>query len=230
MFDSNQVMLDPSILVAANTDKRISGWRFGESSDFQLYISQSFRDLVRESDSYAADPTFSYFLGRLSSENITSYSELENMVLETDRFTTFSPTQIEEYKLDIDYQSIQATFTKEFPESREGQLPHVLYDEFVFLFEQSWIPSRLKKPLNDIIDIDTGIRNIDFDREAVDELISGAQEETLRQLRSLKQQNRWRWIALGGKAAAVLNYDNDLVKAMLAIGLAHEAVCLRFDP
>lgn len=230
MFESNQVMLDPSILVAERTDKRISQRGWGTSPQFEVYIPESFYNLVRDSDSYRDDPTFSYFLGNLSSENISRFSELESLVVESETYTPFSPEDVDEFRLNIDYDAIQATFNKEYPKSREGELANVLFEEFVFLFEQSWIPSRLKKPLNDIIDIDEGVRNIDFDRDAVDELTTAAKEETLQKLRRLKQQSRWRWIALGGEAGALLNYDNDLVRAMLGIGLAHEALCLRFDP
>lgn len=230
MFNSNQVMIDPSLLVTSNADKFISRWNFSPSTDFDLYISQSFQDLVRESDSYAEDPTFSYFIGNLSTENVTDYTKLERIVLESEEYTAFNPDDIEDYQLEADYQTIQTKFMEEFPKSQKGALANVLYDEFVFLFERSWIPARFKKPLNDIVDIDSGIRNIDFDREAVDELTTNARDETLTRLRVLKQKNRWRWIALGGEAGAVLDYDNSLVRAMLAIGVAHEMVCLRFDP
>ena len=120
-------MMDPSTLVAERADKRISQRGWGTSPQFEVYIPESFYNLVRDSDSYRDDPTFSYFLGNLSSENISRFSELESLVVESETYTPFSPEDVDEFRLNIDYDAIQATFNKEYPKSRGFQ---AIFDRF----------------------------------------------------------------------------------------------------
>ncbi|GGM52800.1 hypothetical protein [Haloarcula argentinensis] len=222
-MDSDRVIVDPSLLISAEADKRPPEMEYDQ---FSFSISDSFAQVVRNNDAYVDDSTFEFFTGYLDFPDLVSYGELETVV---DEFDTFSGEQAEKaYTEDIDYEEVQATFRKRYPMDSDGKVADVLYDEFVFLFERSWIASRVKKSQNEVTNI-PGLRKFIFERDELDAIANKLPQEHQDKIQTLKGGRKWKWIALGihvGGAA----FSGPLGSAIFTTGLAQNSLGLIFDP
>lgn len=232
MFDSNEVLVDPSILVADEPDIQLVGQqtlgRYTEDdSGVTVYVPAAFADVVTECDAYREDSTFELFLGDISS-GITDFDELRRL-LATDGVKQFSGRVVEKRRDDVPYDLVHDRLTSAHPPQTKGELADVLFDEFVFLFEQSWVASRLKKPLDKLLQVDAGVRHLRLDDDAVDDLAGSSTDYVTDRLRKLDQQPGWDWAALGGRASTLLAADDQFVDALTDVGDVRDALVLLFE-
>jgi len=222
-MDSDQVIVDPSLLIASQADKRPPVSHY---PDFDYYISESFAQTVRENDAYIGDSTFEFFTNYLNFNQMEEYGKLETIV---DEFETFSGVQEEKtYVEHIDYDGVHTHFQNQYPESSNGNVADILYDEFVFLFERSWIASRVQKSQNKVTDV-PGLRKFIFDRDELDMVANQLPEEHQNKIRTLKGGRKWKWIATGIHIGGG-TFDGELGSAIFAAGLVQNSLGLIFDP
>ncbi|MFC7205298.1 hypothetical protein ACFQJC_17445 [Haloferax namakaokahaiae] len=216
-MDTDNLMLDPSLLVSRTADKRAT-------NEFKHYISRSFAELVNSCDSYTEDPTFNFFIGNLSTESVLPYGELERLVKE---YELFSP-ELDEYTSNIKYDEVRELFKERYPPSQMGKLSDVLFDEFVFLFERSWIASRVRKSEDEVTNV-PGLRRFIFQRDELDAVANKVPEKYQKKLRTLKRGRKWKWIALGAQVTGAM-VSGPVGSAIFSIGLAQNSIALLFDP
>lgn len=229
MFDSNEVLLDPSILVADDPETELVGQRtldqFIEGGDgVSVYVPAAFADVVENCDAYREDSTFELFRGDISA-GITDFEELRGL-LDGDAIRTFSAA---DRRTEPPYQLVYDRLTDDHPPQMKGELADVLFDEFVFLFERSWVASRLKKPLDQLLQVDPGVRHLRVERRAVDDLVDSSDDYVTRRLRRLYQQPGWDWAALGGRASTLLAEDDEFVDALTGVGQVPDSLALLFE-
>jgi hypothetical protein len=222
-MDSDRVLVDPSILLAAQADTRPPEMHYDE---FSFSISESFAKVVRNNDGYVDDPSFEFFTGYLDFNELRSYDELETLVRE---FETFSGRQAEKaYRDYIDYEAVQEIFQKRYNSNSDGEIANILYDEFVFLFERSWIASRVKKSQNEVTDV-PGLRKFVFDRNELNEVANKLPEEHQEKIRTLKGGRKWKWFGFGVHVSAEA-LSSTLGTAIFTAGLVQNSLGLIFDP
>lgn len=232
MFDSNEVLLDPSILVADAPETELVGQRtldqFTEGGDgVALYVPAAFADVVADCDAYREDSTFELFLGDISS-GITDFADLQAL-LDGDAIRRFSARDHEFRRDDVPYQLVYDRLTDAHPPQTRGELADVLFDEFVFLFERSWVASRLKKPLDRLVQVDEGVRHLRVENAAVDHLVDSSDDYVTDRLRRLDGQPGWDWAALGGRASTLLAEDDEFVDALTEVGHVRDSLALLFE-
>lgn len=227
MFDSETLMIDPSILVSRRADNGLQAGlsQFGASStEEEIYIPRTFKQIVEESDGYSDDPSFSFFIGRLQPSSLVRYDELESML---QSYETFDIDQIESSSYDFDYESIREVFRDRYPPTTKGNLADVLYEEFVFLAERSQISSRTSNSPD--VDID-GVRSFSLTKKEVEELLDDAPGNYVQQLRSRKQRTGWNYITTMGGMDSLYTTDDPLGQALISIGLAPGLLAIEYDP
>lgn len=220
-MESNDVAVDPSLLVDATADRRPRYDRYGE---FSYFVSESFQNLVEESSSYRDDPTFSFYIGSLGTDRLTGFQELQETV------TSFEPFSAEEInkEANIDYQGARDWFEREHPPAVDGKLADVLFDQFVFLFERSWVASRVKRSQNEVTDV-PGLRRFVFDRDELEAVERQLPQEYQNKIRELKSGRRWKWVSLGLTVTGGF-VGGPVGGAIFGAGLAQESLALIFDP
>jgi hypothetical protein len=229
MFDSNEVLLDPSILVADDPETELVGQRtldqFTEGDDgVSLHVPAAFVDVVADCDAYNEDSTFELFLGDISS-GITDFDDLQTL-LDRDAIRQFSAA---DRRGEPPYRLVYDHLTDEHPPQTKGSLADVLFDEFVFLFERSWVASRLKKPLDKLLQVDEGIRTLRVENRAVSHLVDSSDDYVTDRLRRLDEQPGWDWGALGGPASDLLAPDDEFVDALTNVGQVPDSLALLFE-
>lgn len=227
MLDPDRVMIDPSLLVSARAEKGLSMGldQFkGGTNDFEAFVPQRFAKLVAESSTYSEDPTFSHFMGRLSSGSITEFAELGGLVTE---LRTFTPADVDEYRFSIDYESIEAEFLERYPPKTEGALGEVLYEEFVFLLEQSQVASRTARTPEKDID---GVHTLALNAEEVEEMLEQSDGNYFRQLENRKKKTGWNYIHTADAVDEFFSFNNQIAQAMFDVGRAPGILAIEFDP
>lgn len=222
-MESNHVIVDPSLLLAAEADNRPTQNYY---DGFEFYISEAFADTVRANDEYVDDPTFEFFTGYLKFNELESYEKLESVV---DGFETFSGQREEQRTNEhIDYERVHRHFQDRYSSASDGQIADVLYDEFVFLFERSWIASRVKKSQNKVTDV-PGLRKFFFERNELDAIADQLPQKHQDKIRTLKSGRKWTWLALGIQVTGA-GFAAPLSSAIFTAGLAQKSLALVFDP
>jgi hypothetical protein len=227
MFDSKNLMIDPSILVSRRADKGLqTGFNqfTSETDQTTVYVSSSFKTLVERSTSYNDDPSFSFFIGRLKPKNIVPYNELESLV---DSYEEFHYDEVESSSYGINYEEIGEVFRERYPPTTRGKLSDILHEEFVFLAERSQIPSRTQKTPDTDID---GVRSFSLSEEELEELLDQAPGNYTEQLRFHKQKKGWNYINTMGGVDTLFNINDPLGQALVNVGLAPGLLAIQYDP
>lgn len=232
MFDSNEVLLDPSILVADDTERlidqhRLDEYQGGNTGGMDVYVSAAFAEVVENCDAYREDSTFEMFRGKISSrQGILDYDVLQQNITAS-HVRRFSGHEQQSRREDIDYDYVYRQLIDNHPPQTQGELADVLFDEFVFLFERSWVTSRIKQPLVELIDADVGVRNVDFDDDAVGTLIDSSSDPVTNNLRSFDRRAGWEWAAVGGRSSEFFT-DGAFTDALTRMGRARDSLALLF--
>lgn len=214
-------MIDPSLIVAHKTMKQTFTLIKKLSSEYKFYFPASFKDAL----SYEKIVNNIY-----SKENSTYRYFLHNA----------HPSQLREIKTFLEkYSNIIAGYepTAELSEKHrhlfEGiyelsynePLSKVLFEEWVFLQEFSWIVSRLKKPFNTFID--AGAVCLHFGKKTVENLMKRTLKKNDNEILNRVDQLRafGKWIAVGG--GSYTSYLEPSLAAMVNLGVGF---FLLFDP
>jgi len=198
----NNVLIDPSLMLAensiANTFDLIK--ELGKSGEkFRFYYPQAFRRLISKPESSKETPGIKFFLhGAYPSDPKELNAFLEQFSYIISEFIP-TPEQIEKYSFTYDTLSKELEYRGEL---YDRELLDILFEEWIFLQEYSWVVSRIKKPFNRLVA--AGAVCIQFSRRTVDILINRTlrreHDEFISNVDRLRAFGKW--IAVGGAAAA----------------------------
>lgn len=227
MFDSETLMLDPSILVYQRADKGFQSGisQFGRDTEPpDIYVSSTFKEIVQTNDDYSDDKTFNFFIGRLKPDSLVPYGELQGLVQSYDAFAV---DDIDSSSYNIDYNSVREVYRQRYPSTTQGRLADVLHEEFVFLLERSQVPSRTSDSPDTDID---GVRSFSLSEDEVEELLEQGPGNYVQQLRTRKQKTGWNYITTMGGMETLYSTDDPLGQALISVGLAPGLLAIKYDP
>jgi hypothetical protein len=212
---SSNVVIDPSLLVANRTLEstvKKAGRRY---EDLDFYLPQSFIELIEQNQSFENTPGFQYYIGNVQntpeyrrfvqlvdtfSESIEGYTVPENQVEEYAEVYEAIAEELP-YRRERFFSSISEPPYDGFPPYRDNQdlLTDAVFEEFVFLVEQSWMVSRTKKIYNTFID--AGASTMQFSKRTVEEArerLEDTDDKVIERMDKLKDDHDWQWVAIGG--------------------------------
>lgn len=184
---SNKVIIDPSLFLAKRsfhtTIKHIK--RYSES-DFDFFISQTFFELIKNKKFDEKNKIMSYFLNGSTNESFSKIREtlLElhnkgflNIYKEGDSF-------IGKYE-DMYHNLIELGYL-------EDAIGRILFDEWVFIKQKSWLTSRIKKIPNKLVK--AGAICLEFGERKIDKAkgnMSRIEYEIKEKIKKLKRFSDW---------------------------------------
>jgi hypothetical protein len=193
--NKNNVLLDPSLIVAAssleNTIKYFSELKDG---DISFSIPESFDKLVKSRDFNVEHPIYKFSLLNAKPSRL---EDIYGFVEEYSHLIGFfkpSDSQLEKYNDYFRELSELRVYPFEF---YDMNIAGLLYEEFIFLQENSYVVSRIKKPFAKLID--AGAVCIQYGRNVTDRLIRTTvrkDEEIITNVDRLRSLGKW--IAVGG--------------------------------
>lgn len=226
-FDTTSIMIDPSLILAANSAANTFALveQFSSEADgFRFYYPSSLQKLTSQDRFDAKSPSCTFFLQNAHPSDPLRLSESIDALSSVLRPFELQPEYIDRYvgthkglTEELDYRG----------ELHEEELRDVLFEEFVFLQEQSFVVSRIKKPFNRFIS--AGVVCVHFGGRAVDDLVRRTphvvrQGEPIRDVDRLKAFGKW--IAVGGLSATRL-IEPAMTGVLVSMALAYFAL---FDP
>jgi len=160
-FVSKNVMFDPSLLIDYEKAQNVFGFMREHSEEFNFFVSRSFYNFLkkyRKSNKWYPITKFFGYEEEIFPERIIS------LVEENKKYFTFFEVPKEAYieKYDFFYKNL----SKEI-ENRE--LTEILFEEWIFLQEYSWIVAKNKKAFEKFKD--AGAVAIEFSEKAVYKII-----------------------------------------------------------
>lgn len=217
----NNALLDPSLMLAENSIASTFYLvrEFAESGEkFRFYYSQAFRRLISKPDSLKETSGIKFFLHGAYPSDLEELNALVKQFSYAISEFVPTPKQIEKYSFAYDALSEELEYRGEL---YDRELLDILFEEWIFLEEYSWVVSRIKKPFTRLVAAGAG--SIQFSRRAVDVLIN----RTLRRGRNefISNVDRLRafgkWIAVGGASAAARLIISDVlgITVPTAIGI-----------
>lgn len=206
MQESN-IMLDPSLMLAKNTFKNTFDLasKFNEVyKEFRFYYPPSLPILISRKWATPDSLGIRFFLHNAKTVEL---EVLNTFIKEySDIIHRFEPTseQIQKYAPVYKVLSEELEYRGELPDREDRDLCDILFEELIFLYEYSWIVSRIKKPFNRFMD--TGAACIQYARRAVDALarrtLKKEQDELISNIDRLRSFGKW--VAVGGASASAL--------------------------
>lgn len=199
---ANNVLIDPSLILAENSIINTFNL-IRESSTkgekFKFYYPRSFQRLIRKDESYERISGVKFFLHGAYHSDIRELNilmkEFSNMVYE------FVPSteQMERYAHVYEMLSEELEYRGELTDL---ELLDILFEEWIFLQEYSWVVSRIKKPFNRLIA--SGTICVQFGRRTIDILTNRTLRREHDEFISIVDRLRafGKWIAVGGATAA----------------------------
>jgi len=202
----NNIMLDPSLILATNTFKdtfKRAGQFTKLYKDYKFYYPSSLSRLIDKK--WALDsPGIQFFLRNAKPVELdvlnTFLKDYSNIVY------GFEVTQehINKYGRAYDVLLEELEYGGELPDKEDRYLCDILFEEFVFSQEQSWIVSRIKKPFNRFLA--AGTTCVQYSLRTFDALakrtLKKEQDEFLTNINRLRAFGKW--IAVGGASASAL--------------------------
>lgn len=224
---SENVILDPSLLLVERTLVKLEYNLAELSNDFSFYISRHFYDILQEGKSESL--TIDYF--RYTSE-LVDIDRLKTFLEENreyiHKFEMPEGAPIEYRRM---YESIFQSLSARY--RYEENLCNILFEEWFFLKEYSWLVARTKRIFN--LFIRSGAASLEFGSRVFDRgsrVFDRAVERTLwrEQIQVVQNAHRLRaiakWIAAGGTASANWFHPNFQVLASIIA----DAYIILFDP
>jgi len=220
---SNKVLIDPSLIVAENSTYRTleAVQAFSRlEPQFEFYYPQSLSKLIQKPEWYEERWAPKYFLGNAypstpaeirkffkNTKKVVSGFQVKAEQRETHyRFYEALRAEVE-FLLGIleEGEGIFDETRKIFPKRRahfDEDIMNILFEEWVFLNDFSWIVSRIKQPFTKFIAV--GGASIQFSKRATDLLIRNTLKKTDDELLSKADRLRafGKWVAVGGPSIA----------------------------
>lgn len=199
---ANNVLIDPSLILVRNSITNTFNL-IRESSNigekFRFYYPRSFQRLIRKEEPYERISGVKFFLHGAYHSDIrelnTLMKEFSNIIYE------FVPSleQTERYGHVYEMLSEELEYRGELADL---ELLDILFEEWIFLQEYSWVVSRIKKPFNRLTA--SGAICIQFGRRTVDILTNRTLRREHDEFISIVDRLRafGKWIAVGGATAA----------------------------
>ncbi len=225
-------MIDPSLIVAKHRLSRtfgsISEHRILRKDDAKFYVSKKFLDFLNEhkfKDELRDSLPFKYFLhGAPPSDPREILLEMKNF---PDYIEEFLVSEQEYSKYKEKYEWIHTSLSKMIGKKKffDETILGVLFDEWIFLQESSWIVARIKKPFK-AFKI-AGAACLEYSKKAFKRLVRTTVKKDIEEVLTKTDVLRafGKWIAVGG--TSVLSLLNPLVSAL---GGAIGGYFLLFDP
>jgi hypothetical protein len=224
---TTNVMIDPSLMLAentiANTFDQIGQLSEG-NGDFKFYYPLSLRKLLSRYELEKESPGIEFFLKN-------AYPSVPAQLLKLmDAYSSI----IQAFELTTKYREKYAEISMDLTEElgyrgelREELLRDVLFEEFVFLQEESYVVSRIGKSFNRFVA--AGAVCVQFSSRTFDKLVRMTLKDK-KQAKVINNADRLRafakLIALGGAPAAAL-IDPAIAAILVSAGLAY---FVKFDP
>jgi len=242
---SNKVLIDPSLIVAKNSTHRtlqaVKTFSYLEPQ-FEFYYPQSLNKLIQKPEWYEERWAPNYFLGNAYP---STPAEIRRFFENTKEVVSSFQVKAEQRKKHRPfYEALQAEVELlleppeedkdlfdeigiTFPKRRahfDEDIMNILFEEWVFLNESSWIVSRIKQPFTKFMDISGS--SIQFSKRATDLLIRKTLKKTDDEL--LSKVNRLRalgkWVAVGGPPVL------SIIDPLFSITSLPAGFFLLFDP
>jgi len=167
---SRKVILDPSVFVARYSFHRLRRYLDQDHghSKMQLFLPNAFLQFLQETRFHPQHPVIKYYLQRARPLTVDDVGQLYSIIEE--RIQPFAAddagfwfwTERQQYLGNLDEH-----FRRVDREHGELLL-QILFEEWFFLFSQSWFLSRTQKALNTLCK--TGLALVDFGREGTREI------------------------------------------------------------
>lgn len=199
---TNNVLIDPSLILAENSISNTFDLirEFSKSGEkFRFFYPRSFQRLISKPEPSKETASIKFFLHGAYPSDLKELNVLmkkfSNFIFE------FSPTpeQIEKYGHAYETLAEELEYRGELS---DRELLDILFEEWIFLQEYSWVVSRIKKPFNRLVA--AGAVCIQFSRRTMDILINRTlrreHDEFISNVDRLRAFGKW--IAVGGAAAA----------------------------
>lgn len=213
-----KILLDPSLLLTKNNFKNTFDYARAYSKryeGFRFYYPSSLLDLITREWVKPDETDIKFFLQKaepVELKVLRSFFETHSDVIHA-----FSPTPENISKYSSKYEALweELDYRGELPDKQDRHLCNILFEQLIFLEEESWMVSRIKKTFNRFIA--TGTVCVQYSRRAVDTLIYRTIRKSKEQNEILSNVDRLRalgkWIAVGGSSASSL--INPAVAAVL---------------
>ena len=218
-------MIDPSLIVARRTiNNTFSLIRefYSRGRELRFYFPKSFQNVLYGSETYEENPVFNFFLQKAYPSDLrelrTLTEEHSNIIIGFE----VSQEHKEKYRWFYESLSEQPRFWGEY---FDEAVLSVLFEEWIFLHEYSWVVSRVKKPFNKFID--AGTVCLQFGKKTVETLtrktLNKNDNDLINKIDMLKAFGKW--IAVGWLSASL-----NLNPVISTFGNAVAGYFLLFDP
>lgn len=207
MDNTENVLLDPSLLLASNS--MINTFDYLDKTDksggkYQFYLPKSFLRLLNKRWLPMDNPGIRFFL-----HNATP-SDPEELYSLMDRYSNivslFEPTEQLRGKHIQMYKNLREELYLR-GELLNEDLLSILFEEWVFMQEYSWVVSRIKKPFNRLIS--AGAVSMQFSRITVDMLIRRTLKKDsdyfLSNIDRLRALGKWIVVGVGSPALSFIS-------------------------
>jgi hypothetical protein len=185
----NNIMIDPSLIIARRTLMNTFENIVEMSKNYKFYIPESFRYILySESNNLHKNSLHYYFL-----QNAYP-ADLNKVKTFIDKYSD----NVSAYKVSADHKRKYKEFYNFIYDFiGDETICMVLFEEWVFLQENSWIVSRIKKPFNTFIN--AGSACLQFSKETVEYMIRRTLRDSERDLLNKVDVLRalGKWIAVG---------------------------------
>jgi|GEM_PF-1809328 len=221
MVDETQknVLIEPSLLVAEHTFpqiiEKIKQKHLGEER-YQFFIPSKFADMLNRIWSNTEDIKF--FINKAKSINPKHLRDVLNILGKKRVIQKFKIQATEEEKFSGFYESL-------LRETGNKNVTEILFEEWVFLQEKSWVISRIKKPFSYLIR--SGAVSIEISRRTLDLAAGGTHKKDDDDIitKAERLTTFAKWVALG--EPSVLPPVNPMDRALFGAGAGY---FLLFDP
>lgn len=206
-----KVMIDPSLIVANKTYKKTFRLieELNEENRFNFYLPKTFENLINKSKNIEDEKIFKFYLQNASA---VKTKELNS------KYDHHSKL-IKGYEITPEQKMKYMTFYNKLKDTDSfDSYYEVLLEEWIFLQENSWIVSRIKKPFSKFVDRGSIYLYLGrwFMDSAVKTTLKNKQKEFLNNMDYLRAFGKW--IAVGGSSVTSLFEPNIGIPAGLATG------------
>lgn len=224
-FVSKNVMLDPSLLFDYEKAKKAFSFMRVYSKEFNFFISHSFYDFLKE---YRESNKWYVIAEFFGSEKEISPGKLLELIDEHRKYFTFFETPKEPYK--EKYSDFYENLHKEV---EDKELVEMLFEEWIFLQEFSWIVAKTKRTFEKFKE--AGAAVLEVSKKALDKFINKIARHKLNKkddeiLSTIEKfRGLGKWIAHGGITAAGATLPSPIAGALITY-LLSEGFFVLIDP
>jgi hypothetical protein len=218
-FVSKNVMFDPSLLMDPQKATKAFDFIREYSKEFNLFISRSFYNFLKEYGEsnkwYMVTEFFGY-------EKEISHSQILGLIEKHRQYLTFFEVPTKKVYIEK-YEYFYGNLSAELENNRE--LIEILFEEWIFLQEFSWIVANTKKVFEKFKD--SGAVVVEFSNKAVDKIIRKTLKKREDEFINASDKLRalGKWIAVGSSSATT--FLTPVAGALMAFGTG---IFLLLDP